>query len=225
MSNKQVVAIDGPAGSGKSTVAAKLANRLGFIHLNSGALFRAVGLRAKSEGLSLEDDSAVAELAARMQFEFVPTEGGASRLFVDGVEVTGELGTEEAGKGASLLGLLPGVRKVLLEVQRSIAQESSVVVEGRDAGTVVFPDASHKFFLDAAPEVRAQRRFLQLKEKGDLNLTLEQVQEQLGARDEQDSTREIAPSVQAGDAEYVDTTRSSIDEVINALAEKITEKK
>ncbi|HQH26938.1 MAG TPA: (d)CMP kinase [Oligoflexia bacterium] len=222
-----IVTIDGPAGSGKSTVARKLANKLGFIHLNSGALFRAVGLKAQAEGVPLEDDCAVADIASRMRFEFKLTQHGGERrtvLFVDGEDIGARLSSDEAGYAASRIGVLPRLREVLLNVQRKVAQGCSVVLEGRDAGTVVFPWAEAKFYLDAAAEVRAKRRFDELVSYGADSISVESVLRDMTARDEREMTREVAPLRPAADAMIVDTTDLSIEQVVEKLRAAVEEK-
>ncbi len=226
-----IVTIDGPAGSGKSTVAAKLANKLGFLHLNSGALYRAIGLKAQDLSLDLSDDAALSKLAQDTSFEFPLQEEGSARdkiktlqLLVDGEDWTARLFTAEASKLASTVAVLPMLREELTEVQRNLRKTNSLVAEGRDAGTIVFPDAEVKFYLDATVEERARRRFEDLKSK-DVSLSLEQVEEEMKARDERDETREIAPQVAAEDAIKVDTTELSIEEVVALLCKKIDERR
>lgn len=218
-----IVTIDGPAGSGKSTVARKLAMRLGFIHLNSGALFRAVGFIAQQKKASLEDDEVVAAIASKLSLRFVLDQDGQTRLFVDGGDLSGELKEESVGELASRVALLPSVRRELLEVQRSTARDASsrgqsLVVEGRDSGTVVFPDADMKFFLDAALEVRAERR---LRELNSQERQLDEVRQQLAHRDHTDSTRAIAPQRRPEGAIVIDTSESSPDEVVERMVEML----
>lgn len=226
MRKNVVVAIDGPAGAGKSTVARKIAKTLGFIHLNSGALFRAVGVRAIQAGISLSDEQAVAEIARQLSFEFKVGADGTTRLFVDGRDIQDELYTETAGEYASKIGTLGELRQVLLEVQRSVRQQGSIVVEGRDAGSVVFPDAEFKFYLDADLDVRVGRRLKQLREEAERGgekfaLGFEEVKAEMTRRDVRDSTREIAPSKQADDALLVDTSGLSAEEVLTKLVSMI----
>lgn len=228
-----VIAIDGPSGSGKSTVARKLANRLAFIHLNSGALFRTVGLFAKEKGVPLEDDAAVAQLARALRFRFELNENDDTVFLVDGVDVTSRLAEEEVGALASRVALLPSVRQVLLEVQRAAAAEHSLVVEGRDSGTIVFPNAERKFYLDTNLEVRARRRLLELQSRTDSSSKaadaaqnesrLGEVLEQLAARDRQDANRKVAPHRRAEDSILIDASDKSPEEVVDFIVLQIEE--
>lgn len=216
---KRVITIDGPAGSGKSTVAGKLAKRLAFVHLNSGALYRALACRASDLGVSLADEAAVASLAQELNFSFQVLEGGDTRLLVDGKDVAAEIATNEAGRMASQVAVIPEVRTVLTEVQRSAARECSVVVEGRDAGTIVFPDATRKFYLDADIEERAKRRHRQLVQAGETEaeLSRDDVLSEVRARDERDTRRPVAPQKPADDAIIIDTTSLNADEVVEKI--------
>ena len=216
-----IVTIDGSAGSGKSTVASKLAIRLGFIHLNSGALFRAVALRAQAEGISLDDEHRVAESASALQFEFRRMPDGATSLLVNGVECGQELHREEAGALASRVAVQPKVRDLLLQVQRAVGQRESIVLEGRDAGSIVFPNADAKFYLDARPEVRAERR---MKEVASQEASAEQLEEMLAkinARDHRDSTRSLAPQSCPEGALLIDTSAYTPDEVVEQIMEAL----
>lgn len=226
-----IVTIDGPAGSGKSTVASKLANKLGFIHLNSGALFRSVALRANELGVDLSDDEKVAALASKMKFEFcrvpcaVATSCQEVNLFVDGCSVQHKIKTEKAGELASRVGMLPEVRKILLNVQRQQAEGNSLVLEGRDAGTHVFPMAEVKIYLDASAEVRAKRRWLQLQSKGvEFSDTVEDIKRDILLRDERELTRKHAPLRQAEGAIFIDTSDLSIDEVVSKIYNLVKQK-
>jgi cytidylate kinase len=218
-----IITIDGPAGSGKSTVARKIAKKLGIIHLNSGALFRAIGLKAKRTGVELDDEGAVARLAAATEFEFVLSpidEKVGSRdtcLLVDGKDIDEQLGSAEASMLASRIAVQSKLRDVLLRVQRELSLKHSLVVEGRDAGTVVFPNAEFKFYLDADIRVRAERRFAEQQDA----LDVDAVQAELEARDHRDATREIAPQVAADDATVIDTSELGIDEVVEELCGRI----
>jgi cytidylate kinase len=160
--SEMVITIDGPGGSGKSTVARKLANKLGFIHLNSGALFRAVAFIADQRGVALDDAQALSELALSLRFGFRLHQGGSTTFLVDDVDLGQELSTEEVGEKASRVARLPELRQILLELQQEVGRQSSLVVEGRDSGTVVFPNADKKFYLDANLDVRAMRKLAEL---------------------------------------------------------------
>ncbi|MCC6220561.1 MAG: (d)CMP kinase [Deltaproteobacteria bacterium] len=219
MDSFKVITIDGPAASGKSTIACKLARKLGFVHVNSGALYRALAVIAVENGASLEDDETLANLARNTSFCFKLQGDGSTKFFVDGEEFSKRIGSEEVARQASRIAVLPEVREVLSEVQRDVAKQGSVVVEGRDAGTVVFAKASHKFYLDASLEVRARRREREAAENK--VVTLEGVRAELRERDHRDSTREIAPQRAARDAVVVDTSDLGIDEVVNSLYETI----
>ncbi len=225
-----IITIDGPAGSGKSTVARKIAKKLGIIHLNSGALFRAIGLKARRLGLELDDEARIARLAAETTFEFVLSgseagemqDGGPdTRLLVDGESIDERLGSAEASLLASRIAVQAPLRDVLLEVQRDVSQKHSLVVEGRDAGTVVFPEAEFKFYLDADVRVRAQRRCEERQGASGEPLDVAKVQAEIEARDTRDATREIAPQVAADDAIRIDTSELGIDEVIEELCSRI----
>ena len=220
--SKIVITIDGPGGSGKSTVARKLAIKLGFIHLNSGALYRVVGIEAWKRGKSLDDDQAISALTAETSFEFSLTADQSTRLSVDGRDISNEISSAEAGKLASQIGVLPGVRAILSEVQRKVAQHNSVVVEGRDAGTVVFPYAMLKICLDADLDIRAERRLreeLSRQEQSASKEAFEQVKAELDTRDMRDSSRAVAPHRRAEDSILIDTSRMSVDEVVAKIAE------
>ena len=216
---KLVVTIDGPAGVGKSTAAGKLARSLGLIHLNSGALFRAVGLAAHRDGIPLEDDEQVSERAKRIDFEFVVNKEGKTELFVDKKNQDKELRSPLASELASKVAVLPKLRMFLLEVQREIGRKQPLVVEGRDAGTIVFVDAPMKFYLDASVEVRAGRRS---KETGEAP---EEVLRQAVERDQRDSTRTVAPMMASEDAVVIDTSDLSEDEVVQQMLNELRRRK
>ncbi|UCE26944.1 MAG: (d)CMP kinase [Candidatus Coatesbacteria bacterium] len=211
-----VVAIDGPAGAGKSTVARAVAKRLGLIYADTGKLYRALALKAADVGISVDDKTGIEALCGETDIGYRYIDG-ESRVFLDGADVTDKLAaSEKVGELASALSALAEVRTALLEVQRSLARPPGLVMEGRDIGTVVFPDATVKFYLDASVEERAGRRLKDLLAKGE-NVTFEEVAEQLRARDERDRNRKVAPLRRADDAVYVDTTDMSFDEVVNCL--------
>ncbi len=210
MSEKRViVAIDGPAGAGKSTLAKRIAEKLGFVYINSGAMYRAIALWALRLRVSLSDMHRLEQLAYAAQ---ITLEAGDGRVFLNGEDVTEEIRGAEISDAASQVSLVPGVRRALLILQRRMAEQTSVVMEGRDIGSVVFPQAQVKIFLDAEPAERARRRALELGENGE-NTDFAAVAGELHIRDERDRQRLEAPLVQAPDAELVDTTRLSLEQV------------
>ena len=212
---KPIVAIDGPAGSGKSTVARMLAKRLAFTHIDTGALYRGVALLALRSGASPEDEAAVVEAAKDARFEFCQLPDG-NLLHIDGLCVHKEIRTEQVSQLSSKVSAYPGVRKLLLNFQRELGQEGGIVLEGRDIGTVVFPKAEVKVFLTASIEARAKRRSLELAAKGEV-VDLDVVKLEMAQRDKQDSERPISPLKQADDAVLVDTSTLSIDSVLDRL--------
>ncbi len=223
MSRKRpVVAIDGPAGAGKTTVTRRVAERLGYVLVGTGALYRSVALAAQRRGIDWDDEDAVGnlahELAARDAIRFSP--GAAPRVLLEDDDVTAAIRAEDIGQGASKVSAIPEVRRALLELQRSAGADGGVVLEGRDIGTVVMPDAEAKFFLTASVEVRAQRRFDELRRAG-AEAVLDQVLSEVIERDRRDSTRPVAPLKQAEDAELIDSSSMSIDEVVDAIVRRV----
>lgn len=207
-----VIAVDGPSGVGKGTLCQWLATRLGWSLLDSGALYRLTALAALRRNLSLEDEVRLAVVAAGLDVEFQACPAGAPRIVLDGVEVGVELRSESCGDAASRVAALPAVRAALLHRQRDFRRAPGLVADGRDMGTVVFPDAELKLFLTASSEERAQRRYKQLRENG-LNVNLKNLVEEIDARDRRDAQRAVAPLEPAPDAEILDTTRMSIEDV------------
>lgn len=220
---KLVVAIDGPAGSGKSSVARGLARRLGYSYIDTGAMYRAVAWAALREGLDLPEDAhKIGELAGELEFEFRQTEDG-QHIFVNGRDREWEVRKPEVGALSSPVSAVPLVRENLLQTQRDLAAEGGVIMEGRDIGTVVLPDADVKIFLTASAEERARRRYEQIR--GDNpNLTYDEVLAQQKERDRRDMNREIAPLRKAEDAIEVVTDDMTLDEVIHHIAEIIQER-
>jgi len=214
-----VVAIDGPTGSGKSTVARRVADRLGYLYLDTGAMYRAVGLLATEAGVRLEDEAAVVPIAAAAGLRF----DGEGRLFAGDRDVSGLIRSLEMGTAASVVSVLPGVRRLLVERQRSLGWGADIVMEGRDIGTNVFPDAEVKVFLTARPDVRAERRAEELCGKGE-EVDVDEVLEALIERDRRDSEREVAPLRKAADAVEVDTSALTLDEVVDAVVAVVGEK-
>jgi cytidylate kinase len=211
--------MDGPAGAGKSTVARKLAAELGFGLIDTGAIYRTVALAASRASLGAGDVEAVTGLAqALVERRAIRLEAGKTLL--DGEDVSQAIRTPEMSLAASAVSAVPGVRAALLAVQRQLGAEGGVVLEGRDIGTVVFPDAERKFFVTASVEVRARRRYDELMAKG-TDVTFEATLDDVQRRDEADSTRAVAPLKPADDAEIVDTSGMSIDDVVRALAIRV----
>ncbi len=218
------MSIDGPAGSGKSTVARRLAERLGLHYLDTGAMYRAVAVAGMRAGADLDDDAAMSEVAATSRIEFEHDTGSMlpTRVLLDGDDVTREIRTPQADEAVSRVARLPGVRKVMVARQREMAARSDLVVEGRDIGTVVFPDADVKVYLTAAPEERAGRRHAELVERGE-DIALDEVLAQMQSRDHADATRKDSPLTVAEDAHELDTTGLTIDEVVEAIATLVEE--
>jgi cytidylate kinase len=210
-----VIAIDGPAGAGKSTVAQKLAARLGLNYVDSGATYRAAALKVLESGVSPEDESAVVKVITGAEIRFT-TDGDRCAVWLDGRGVTQEIRTPEVTLAAARVSRLPQVRKKLIALQRSLVQGRGVVMEGRDIGTVVFPEAPLKIFLKADVEERARRRLRQDHEEGRAS-TLEQTAYDIGRRDQLDAERKISPLVPAPDAVEIDSTHLTADEVVERI--------
>jgi cytidylate kinase len=215
---RPIVAIDGPVGAGKSTVAQRLARALGFEYVNTGAMYRAVALAARAAGIDAGDSAAERELEkllARTRIEF-----SAGRILLDGCDVSGAIADSEVGELASRLSTLGVVRARMRELQRAAGARGGVVMEGRDIGTAVFPDAEFKFFLDASAEVRAERRFRELAARG-VATSRDEVLAALRERDRRDSERALAPLRPAPDAIVVDSSARTIDEVVALMATRV----
>lgn len=218
MASVPVITVDGPSGSGKGTVCSLLARRLGWHLLDSGALYRLTALAATRRNIALTDEIAVAEVASRLDVRFIAAQEGmhGQKILLDGEEVGDELRTEEAGAGASQVAALPAVRAALLQRQRDFQQAPGLIADGRDMGTVVFPEAGLKIFLTASAEERAQRRYLQLKDKV-AGATLSRLLEEIRERDLRDTQRAVAPLKPAPDALVLDSTSLSIEEVLESI--------
>ncbi len=214
MREAPVLTIDGPSGAGKGTVSRLVAQRLGWHFLDSGAIYRALAWAARRRGVDLNDPDAVARVAGEMDLEFICDDD--VKVLVDGEDVTDRLHTEECGRIASKIAAYPQVRRALLDKQRAFRRPPGLVADGRDMGTVVFPDAPYKVFLTASAEERARRRYLQLKAQG-LDVTLDQIIKDLEERDRRDREREESPLAPARDAIVIDSSDLSIDEVVDRV--------
>lgn len=218
-----VITIDGPSGAGKGTVSQIIADKLGWHLLDSGALYRLLALAVAHHGMSLDDPETLKVLAEHLDVQFQTGADGRSEIVLEGEVVTQAIRTEEVGNRASILAAVPEVREGLLLRQRAFAQEPGLVADGRDMGTVVFPDAQVKVFLTATAEERAQRRYLQLKEKGD-SVNIDELINTIKERDERDANRPVAPLVPAVGALVVDSTGISIEQVVDTILEEVSRK-
>lgn len=218
------IAIDGPSGAGKSTLARHIAKTLGIPYLDTGAMYRAVALKVIRSGIGLADGGAIARMLqdTRIDIEY---RDDSQHILLDGEDVSGEIRSSEVSMGASAVSAHLSVRECLVSLQQDIARRSGVVMDGRDIGTTVLPDADIKIFLVASPEVRAQRRFLELQEKGLLDKTYEALLEEIRVRDSNDSSRTHSPLEQAENAVLLDTTGFSLKEAIDAIMALIEARK
>jgi cytidylate kinase len=216
MTRAPVVAIDGPSGSGKGTISQLLAQRLGWHYLDSGALYRLVALAALRRGVALDDAAGLSALARALEARFSSDPAQADKIYLEGAEVSEELRGERCGNAASRVAAIPEVRAALLERQRAFRKPPGLVADGRDMGTVIFPDATLKIFLTATPEERARRRYKQLKDKG-LDAKIYDLVKDIAERDARDSARAAAPLKSAPDAVALDTTDMSIEAVVERV--------
>jgi len=223
MKRSFIVTIDGPAGAGKSTVAKALAQRLFCLYLDTGALYRALALKVLREGMPVTYEAAIEELCGRTQIKLIH-EGGGMRVLLDEEDVTEEIRRNPISIAASTISAQPAVRKALLSIQRAAATRGCLVAEGRDMGTVVFPDAQVKFFLDASPQERALRRFRELGPRGDM-VDLGSVEKDLERRDLQDRERAVAPLQIADDARVIDCSSLTAEEVVEEMLREIAKKR
>ena len=217
------IAIDGPAGAGKSTIARRTAQELSFIYVDTGALYRALAVFLVDEGVSPEDTEKVGEAVKSVKVS-IAYENGEQQVLVNGKNVTDRLRAESVGNMASTISAIPAVRAALLDLQRDLAKAHDVLMDGRDIGTNVLPDAELKIYLTASVETRAERRYRDLQEKG-VEKALSEIRQEIEERDHRDMTRAIAPLKQAEDAVYLDTSHMNIDEVVEAIRKLYRERK
>ena len=212
------IAIDGPAGAGKSTIAKRVSKELGFIYVDTGAMYRAIAVYMMQNQIDIHDDAAVQKACSKISISIAYSDDGEQQVILNGENVTGLIRTEEVSKMASVTSANPAVRATLLDLQRDLAAKEDVLMDGRDIGTNILPHAQLKIYLTASVETRATRRFLEQQEKGDTH-TLEEIEEEIRDRDQRDMSREIAPLRQAEDAILVDSSDLSIDEVVERIKE------
>ena len=212
---KFVIAIDGPAGSGKSTVAKLIASKLGFLYVDTGAMYRALTLKALKENIPFDDEKKLIDMARSTTIN-LGQEGEKYQVFLDGKDVSNEIRTEEVSKNSHYVSSILPIREILWKAQKEYRKKHNIVMEGRDIGSKVFPDAQLKIFLDASVKERAKRRYLQLKEMG-IKGDLKEIEKDISARDEKDKQRSIAPLVKLPEAIYIDTTNLSIPEVVDKI--------
>lgn len=220
--NKLTIAIDGPSGSGKSTVAMSLAKRLGYVYIDTGAMYRSVALRVKEKGIPPEDELALNQLASSLHITFI-TKEEQTHVLCDGNDVTEAIRTPEISRLASTISKRKGLRKALVQMQREMGKGGGVILEGRDIGTVVFPDADIKFYLDAEGEERIRRRYHEMMEKG-VRVDFKETQEELRQRDHNDMHRDHSPLKKAEDAVFIDSTHRSVEEVVEEMIRIIKER-
>ncbi|MBQ3002729.1 MAG: (d)CMP kinase [Clostridia bacterium] len=214
------IAIDGPSGSGKSTLAKMLAASLGYVYIDTGALYRTVGLFAMQNGISAETPEDVVPLLDKLDLQ-MRLEDGGNAVYLNGTKVGAEIRTSEASVYASQVSKVPAVRAFLLDTQRSIAKQNNVIMDGRDIGTVILPDAQVKIYMSASPEQRAKRRLAELVAKGE-DITFEQVLADIKWRDENDANRDIAPAKPAEDAVFLDNSDLTLDGLLQAALEIVS---
>jgi len=218
----EIVAIDGPAGAGKSTVSKILARRLGYVFLDTGAMYRAVAVEAEKKGIQPDDEPSLENLCQDLTISFHP-EGEEQKVFCQGVDVTEKIREPHIGMLASRVSMKKPVREAMVRLQRQAGAQGKIVAEGRDTTTVVFPEARFKFFLVAEPEERARRRYRELVNKG-VAARLEDIQDEINKRDEQDSSRDLAPLRAPEDAFFIDSTESTPEEVVEEIIKSIRKK-
>ena len=216
-----IIAIDGPAGAGKSTVARTIAQKMGFLYIDTGAMYRALTLKALESEIDEKDTDALIEMARSASIDLMNEQDGSLKILLDGRDVTSPIRQPRITRLVSDIAKIKGVREIMLGWQRKLGRQRESVLDGRDIGTVVFPDADKKFYIDAEFSVRVRRRYKELKELNQ-GVTLEDIEKDLRNRDNIDSQREFAPLKKADDAIYIDTTNMSIEEVVNTVLKNIS---
>ncbi|MBE9504177.1 MAG: (d)CMP kinase [Proteobacteria bacterium] len=216
-----IIAVDGPSGSGKSSVSKMIAERLKLTYIDTGAMYRAVTLKVMNEGANIEDTSRVGAIASRCNITFKKVDN-ENHTFLDSEDVSDQIRESKVTRLTSKVSSIPIVREVLVSLQRQIGKNGGVIMDGRDVGTVIFPDAQCKFFLDASLDVRGKRRYLEIQEKNGLAVDEDSVVKDMAARDEADSTRSDSPLTKADDAIYIDTTDMSPLDVVKAMEKVIS---
>ena len=214
------IAIDGPAGAGKSTIAKRVAKDLSFVYVDTGAMYRSIGLYMLKNGIDINDKDAVEKASEKADVRLSYIDG-TQHVLLNGEDVSTQIREEEVGKAASVVSAYPQVRKNLTALQKKLAETENVVMDGRDIGTCVLPDAFLKIYLTSSPEVRGNRRYLELVEKGE-NPDLNEIIEDIRKRDQADMTREISPLKKADDAVEIDSSEMTIDEVVKAIEDRIS---
>ncbi|WP_163327755.1 (d)CMP kinase [Desulfurobacterium thermolithotrophum] len=215
MRDIKIITIDGPAGAGKSSIAREIAKRFGFTHLDSGAIYRTIGIACKKAGINLENEKEVLEVANKIKIELKD-----GKVFLNGNNVTEEIRTPEGGMLASKVAQFKEVREIVVKILRELAKGKKIVIDGRDAGTYIFPEADLKIYLTASPEERARRRYKELLEKG-FNVSFNEILKEVIERDERDKNRKFAPLVIPDGAVIIDTTEKNLEEVLLKISELI----
>ena len=219
MVKKYVIAIDGPAGVGKTSTSKLVAGRLGYLYVDTGAIYRAIAWKSLQEKVKPSDKKRIKEMLKKMKLQIKPR-NNKMRIWIDNRDVTDRLRTRNVTERSSVVAAIKEVRKYLISIQRKVGAGGGVVMEGRDIGTVIFPDSPYKFFLDASIDMRAKRRHLELKKQGK-NIKLSQIKKDITARDRRDSTRKTSPLLKAEDAVVIDSTNMKLKEVVNCIVSRI----